>query len=331
MRYSLCLLDNLITNLDSLWCFLNAGNLIQMRQVSREFQGHFAMLIFSALVAGSFSLGALVANEISPLAITAARFAIASIVIGISALLLGSVTSQSFSAPWRFLILGGLFSLYFVLMFEGLKTANPISASAVFTLTPVLSGVFGYILLRQVTTSRMVFALTIGAVGALWVIFKADLTALLQFQIGRGEIIYFGGCAAHALYTPMILKLNRGESAIVFTLGTLLAGCLILLIVGWNDIRATDWMSLPAVVWGTLLYISIFASAATFLLLQISSLRLPAAKVMAYTYLTPSWVILWEFALGNSVPQTFVVVGVTITIVALGLLLKNSDKHVEPL
>ena len=289
------------------------------------------MLIFSALVAGSFSLGALVANEISPLAITAARFIIASIVIGILALSLRNVTSQSFSAPWRYLILGGLFSLYFVLMFEGLKTANPVSASAVFTLTPVLSGVFGYILLRQVTTSRMAFALAIGAVGALWVIFRGELSALLQFQVGRGEIIYFWGCAAHALYIPMILKLNRGEPAVVFTLGTLMAGCLILLIVGWHDIRATDWMSLPAIVWGTLLYISIFASAATFLLLQISSLHLPAANVMAYTYLTPSWVILWEFALGNSVPQTFIYVGVAITIVALGLLLKNSANQISPL
>ena len=37
-------------------------------------RGHLAMLLFSALVAGSFSLGALMANMISPVAFTAVRF-----------------------------------------------------------------------------------------------------------------------------------------------------------------------------------------------------------------------------------------------------------------
>ena len=43
-----------------------------------------------------------------------------------------------------------------------------------------------------------------------------------------------------------------------------------------------------------LLYLVVFASAATLVLLQFASMRLPAAKVMAYTYLTPTWVIAWE-------------------------------------
>ena len=38
----------------------------------------------------------------------------------------------------------------------------------------------------------------------------------------------------------------------------------------------------------------------TFVLLQFATLRLPSAKVMAYTYLVPSWVILWELALGRA-------------------------------
>jgi len=47
--------------------------------------------------------------------------------------------------------------------------------------------------------------------------------------------------------------------------------------------------------------------------------------VMAYTYLTPSWVILWEIALGNGVPNGLVLVGVGMTIVALWLLLKDEE------
>lgn len=294
-----------------------------MGQLTPSQQGHLAMLCFSMLVAGSFSLGAMTANEIAPGALNAVRFAIAGLVIGIAVLASGTLTRAAFLAPWRYVVLGALFGTYFVLMFEGLKTAPPVSAAAVFTLIPIMSAGFGYVLLRQITTPRMALALAIGGAGALWVIFKADLRALMAFEIGRGEMIYFAGCVAHAIYTPMIRKLNRGEPAVVFSFGVLVAGCVLLTVYGWSDLRQTDWGALPPIVWITIFYVSVCASAATFVLLQFASLRLPSAKVMAYTYLTPSWVILWEIALGNGVPVIWVLGGVILTVVALSLLLRE--------
>ena len=286
-------------------------------------QGHLAMLTFSALVAGSFSLGSMAANEISPAALNAARFAIAAVVIGIAMMATTGLPRSALRAPWRYAVLGGLFGIYFVLMFEGLKTAKPVSAAAVFTLIPLMSAVFGWMLLRQITTLRMATALAIGALGAMWVIFRADFSVLLGFEVGRGEAVYFLGCVSHALYTPMVRKLNRGEPAVVFTFGMLVAGGALLTLYGWSDIRATDWAALPGIVWITLLYVAIFASAATFVLLQFATLRLPSAKVMAYSYLTPSWVILWELARGNGAPRGLVLGGVGLTVIALLLLLKD--------
>ncbi len=286
-------------------------------------RGHLAMLTFSALVAGSFSLGSIIANDVEPAALNAVRFAIAAVIIGIAASLTTGLTRTAAQAPWRYLVLGGLFATYFVLMFYGLKTAPPVSAAAVFTLTPVLSAVAGWVLLRQITTPRMALALTVGAVGALWVIFRADWLAFRAFEIGSGEIIYFWGCVAHAIYTPMVRKLNRGEPAVVFTFGTLVAGCLILVAFGWSDIASTEWASLSPIVWIGLMYLSVFATAASFVLVQFATMRLPSAKVMAYTYLVPSWVILWEVSLGNGIPTALVIGGVVLTVVALLLLLKQ--------
>lgn len=157
----------------------------------------------------------------------------------------------------------------------------------------------------------------------MWVIFRADWAALRNFQIGTGEMIYFWGCVLHAAYTPLVRRLNRGERAVVFTFGMLVAGFLVLLAFGWSDIRATDWAALAPIVWLTLLYLALFASAATFVLLQFATLRLPSAKVMAYTYLTPSWVILWEIALGHGAPRGLVLIGIIMTVVALVMLLRD--------
>ena len=285
------------------------------------------MLAFSACVAGSFSLGGLVANDIAPDVMTVLRLWLAAAVLGgvawFTTGLPGPAFWAAFRAPWRYLLLGGLYAVYFVLMFEGLKTAPPVSAAAVFTMTPLMAAGFGWLMLRQKLTGRMVLALLIGAAGAVWVIFRADLAAVLAFQIGPGERIYFVGCIAHAIYAPLVRRLNRGETALLSSLGTVIAGAALLTLWTGRDLWAVDWAALPAMVWITLAYLTVFATAASFVLLQFASLRLPAAKVMAYTYLVPSWVILWELGLGGALPVVWVLAGVALTVLALVLLLRD--------
>lgn len=291
-------------------------------RLSPAAQGHLAMLAFSALVAGSFSLGVMAANDIAPTSLNAVRFAIAAAIVGTLAWSRGELTRRLIVAPWRYAILGLLLALYFVMMFEGLKTAAPVSAAAVFTLNPLIAAIAGAILVGQVITGRLISALLIGAVGALWVIFRADINALLGFHVGQGEFIYFWGVVAHAIYSPMVRLLNRGDPVIASTFATMLASGVIIVGYGWQDILATDWMALPPIVWITIIYVSIFASSITFVILQFASMRLPSAKVMAYTYLTPSWVLVWEILLGHGVPPMWVLGGVGLTLVALWMLVK---------
>src|SRR6056297_894605 len=215
-------------------------------------RGHAAMLAFSGLIAGSFALGSMAAPHIAPTTLNAVRFVLASVIVGTTAMLTVGIPRAAFAAPWRYLLLGGSMGLYFVLMFEGLKTAAPVSAAAVFTLTPVVSGLAGYVLLRQITTPRMALALAVGAAGALWVIFRADPVALMAFEIGRGEAIFFWGCVAHAVYTPLVRRLNRGETPVAFSFGTMIGAALLVTAAGWSEIRATDWAALPGIVWITL-------------------------------------------------------------------------------
>ncbi|MDZ4093546.1 MAG: DMT family transporter [Paracoccaceae bacterium] len=295
------------------------------RRLTQGQRGHLAMLAFSALVAGSFSLGSMAAPFVDPAALTALRFLLAGAIVGVAALATNGISRRSFAAPWRYGVLGTLLAVYFVLMFEGLKTADPVSTAAVFTLTPIMAAGFGWVLLGQLTTRRMAGGLMIGGVGALWVIFRANLSTLLAFEIGHGEVLFFWGCVAHAFYAPLVRKLNRGEPAVVFTFGMMVAGFALLTVWGWGAIVATNWAGLPGIVWITLIYVAVAASAVTFVLLQYAALRLPSAKVMAYTYLTPSWVILWEIALGRAAPPGLILGGVALTVLALWLLLKDED------
>ena len=289
-------------------------------------RGHAAMLLFAALIAGAFSIGKRAAPFIDPSALTAARFVLAGVVVG-AALFFFKIRPERthFVAPWRYLILGGLMGMYFVFMFEALKTAAPVSTSALFTLIPLMSAGFGWILLRQRTTPVAMVALAIGAVGAAWVIFRADLAAFLSFDLGRGESIFFVGSICHALYTPMVRKLNRGEPVPVFTLLTIVGAIVVIGVYAAPAVLATDWMTLPAIVWLTLAYLAIFTTGITFALLQFAAMHLPSGKVMAYGYLTPSFVAIYEGLSGNGWPAPLVWVGVGLILCALLILLLGED------
>ncbi|MCV2892247.1 DMT family transporter [Lentibacter sp. XHP0401] len=288
-----------------------------------DLAGHLAMMCFAALVAGSFALGALIADQVSPLVVTAIRFALTAVLFGVMAWPSLAAHSQEFRAPWRYVVLGGCTALYFILMFEALKTAPAVSLSVEFTLTPLISGVFGYFLLGQLASKRVLFALLVGAVGAIWVIFRGDIAQLLAFRMGRGELIFFIGMAFYALYAPLVRKLKRGEPANAFTFAITLGALVVTLPFAAKGLVQTDYAALSLQVWGVILYLTFFASAATFSLIQFAALRLPSVKVMAHTYLIPSWVIVWQLAMGRGAPTAVDLVGVVLTVLALVLLLKS--------
>lgn len=94
---------------------------------------------------------------------------------------------------------------------------------------------------------------------------------------------------------------------------------------GAPAIAETDWAALTIKDWSILFYIALLASTVTFLLLRYSSHQLPSAKVMAYTYLVPTWVICWEMILGNGLPRPVMLIGIGLTVAALYLLLKDEE------
>lgn len=256
------------------------------------------MLAYSAVVAGSFALGAIAAPHIDPLALNAPRMLLAVVVLAALAQARGVLSRASFTAPWRYLLMGGLMAGYFASMFWALQRTSGVTTSAVFTLTPIMSVFFGWLLLRQRTSFAMLAAMALSAIGALWVIFRADWGAFVAFDVGMGEKVFFIGCVGHAFYAALVKKLNRGEPLLTYTLGVL-AGCaFVLCVLGLPALWATDWAGLPAIVWITIVYTAIFATALSFLLVQFAVMRIGAGQVMAYTYLTPGFVLLWNLALG---------------------------------
>ena len=287
--------------------------------------GHMAMLLFSLLVSGSFVLGSIIANLISPDLVTFLRFLIAFIAIAILILYQSKFCFLKYLSIGRSLILGALISIYFITMFEGLKTASSTSMAVVFTLTPLLAGFFDLIFSNRVMSKKVWITVVVAAIGALWIIFDGNIQNFINFKVGYGEKLFFIGCICHALYAALIPKFNNGEPAIIQTFGTLISGIIILGVFSNKEIIYYSWIDFPVIVLLTILYLAIFATAASFFLIQYSAVRLSSIKVMAYTYAVPIWVVLLQIIFLQQLPNTITFVGAFVILVSLLILLFNDE------
>ena len=287
--------------------------------------GHMAMLLFSLLVSGSFVLGSIIANLISPNLVTFLRFLIAFIAIAILILYQSKFCFLKYLSIGRSLILGALISIYFITMFEGLKTASSTSMAVVFTLTPLLAGFFDFIFSNRVMSKKVWITVIVAAIGALWIIFDGNIQNFINFKVGYGEKLFFIGCICHALYAALIPNFNNGEPAIIQTFGTLISGIIILGLFSNKEIIYHSWIDFPVIVLLTILYLAIFATAASFFLIQYSAVRLSSIKVMAYTYAVPIWVVLLQIIFLQQLPNTITFVGAFVILVSLLILLFNDE------
>ncbi|MDO9414991.1 DMT family transporter [Pararhizobium sp.] len=281
--------------------------------------GHLAMLLFSVLIAGSFSFGGLATQHMAAGPLTLWRYLLTMAVLGLLTFGIMRVPFRFPAEVWRFVTLGGLIALYMLTMFKALEFTNPVSTGAVFTLMPLMSAGFAFLLLGQHTRPGVMAGLIIAALGAVWVIFRADIAAILAFDVGRGELIYFFGVVCHAIYVPLLRKFDRKENPLAFGFWVAVFTIPWLLVPGAVPLAKTDFAALPAVVWIAVAYLAVVTTAFTFLLLQYASLRLPSSKVLGYGYLTPTFIILLEGILGHGWVTLPIMLGALTT--ACGLLL----------
>lgn len=287
--------------------------------------GHLAMVCFAALIAGSFSFGRQALPFVDPGPLNAMRYLIA---VAVMAGFVFGIRRQRFAlpqAPWRFAVLGGLMGFYFVAMFIALTMTSPVSTSAVFTLMPLMTAFFGLLLLGQSVGPILIVSLLFAATGSVWVIFGGSVEAILAFDIGQGELIYFAGCIGHAIFAPLLRRFDRGEAPNLVTFYILVGTGFWITLYALPGILATDWTALPLVAWAAILYLATFTGIVTFALMQYASLRLPAAKVMSYGYLVPCFVILYEGLMGHGWTSLPVLIGAFVTCLGLFVLYLTPD------
>jgi len=158
----------------------------------------------------------------------------------------------------------------------------------------------------------------------LWVIVEGDVAQLMRMQWNRGDLIFFGGCFAMALYTPLIRRVHRNEPMEVMTFWILVSGCLWMLPGTVVAFAAMPLTNVDASVWGWIVYMALFATVISFYMTQYATRMIGPTRTISYSYLYPLLVVMLDFMLGHGWPPARVFPGIVLTFGALLLLLRST-------
>jgi len=281
---------------------------------------HSLMLLAAILVSSSFTVGKAITHGLDPAVLLLLRFTLATLLLGI---LLG--VRQGLTLP-PLRQLGGYSAIsaatvgFFWCMFEALRTTSAVNTSVIFTLVPGISAIYSAVFLGERLGNSRLWALFLGMLGALWVIFQGDIHRFLAMDINHGDLLFLAGCFLMAAYTPLVKVFHRQESMLAMTFWVLATGVVWLLLLSCLRLTAINWQGIEGQVWAGIVYLAIFSTVVTFYLTHLATPYLGPTRVMAYSYCYPAFVLLINWCLGNGLPPLSTLPGVAVvslTIVVL--------------
>jgi len=278
---------------------------------------HGGMALSAFLVSTSFIVGKLITPFMDPVVLTLIRFILATLLF---APYVGRTFGWSRPRPadlLRYSLISGTLVGFFWLMFLSLRITTPLNTGVIFTTVPGISGLYGWILLRERLGGYRLAALALAMIGALWVIFEGDFERMARLQLNRGDLLFFCGCLLMGLYMPLVKLLYRGESMAVMTFWILATGSAWLLLFTLDKLPLVPWEAIPAGVWGGIAYLSIFTTIITFFINQWATLYLGPTRVSAYSYFYPPLIVLIEWLLYRQIPSMQAAMGVAVILPAI--------------
>lgn len=277
---------------------------------------HSLALLMTLFVAGSFLSVAELSGTVNPVALTLLRFIGAVIVF--SPIVLGIAkhrTAIKDVLPKSFVI-SFFYSIFFICMFKSLETTTATNTSALYTLVPFITAILCFFLLRQKVSRYMLSAYILGSVGATWVIFRGDIDAFFNLHLNTGDLYFLVGCVSMACFSIAMKVLYKGESMPAMVFCTLTGGIIWMALALLLLEYPIEISSISNIGYLHILYLAVFATLLSTLILQKITVQLGPTRVMAYVYITPVIVLLLEFLIKGEPLNSAMLPGIAFSILA---------------
>lgn len=277
-----------------------------------------ATLFFSgAFIAGKFSVA-----EFPVYSLTFFRFLIAAVVLFFILRIKGvDLTLERKDIP-RVVLLSLLGMVgYHVFFFTALKHTSSVNTSLIAAMNPIVTTIMASIFLKEKFPKKAIGGILISFTGVALIVTNGSLEVIKNMNFNVGDIYMFMAILSFSIYF-IVLKGIVGRvdpMKLTFYVFFFCVVMLVPMVIYENPVEYLPKTTSKG--WGSLIYMSIFASVVAYLIQQISVKRIGPAKTSLYVNLVPLFsMIMAYFILGEviTLPKIFagamIISGVLITL-----------------
>ena len=221
----------------------------------------------------------------------------------------------------------GMFG-YHVFFFIALKYTTAINSSIIGAMNPIVTIVIAALFLRNKIPAKQIAGILLSFFGVLLTITGADVETLVQLDFNRGDLWMAAAVICWAAYGVFSKSKGAGIPPFWLTYYSFLVCTLILIpFVIWEK----PWQLLaqaPPQAWMAVLYMSIFASVAGYMIQQIAIKQIGPSKTSIFINLVPVFsMVLATLILGEALaPIKLATAGIIILGVCICQLSGSADQ-----
>ena len=244
------------------------------------------MLLVVVFWAGNFTATKVAFTEIGPLAFTALRFALATLVIWAILRRVERPAPLPREHVPRLIALGVIGNTMYQLLFvEGLVRTPATKSAMILAILPIAVTVGAAALGIEHVTRRQKVAVAVASIGVAVVLLARG--GSIGGPLGLGELLLLLGVVVWTAYTLMLRSWALPLSPLRLTAWTLYTGTPILVLAGMPQLLRTDWSGVTMVGWGGLLYSALLSLVAAYILWNGAVAILGASRTSVYQCLVP--------------------------------------------
>ena len=259
---------------------------------------YLSLVLANLFWSGNYVVGHLLAGGISPLQLTAIRWAIAAPFLIALALLIEKPRWRTALREWPMHLLQAALGLVAFCLFSyaALAHTTALNAALVNATNPVLIAVVAALLVRERLRGTSILGLVTSLLGVLLILTHGRLLEVFTTEYNVGGLYMLGAVAVWTAYTILGRTLTTPpvtSAAIQSVMAAVALAPITFALGGPITLDTAGW-------WGVL-YIGIFPSVLSLMLWNISVKKIGAARAGIYLNLMPVFTALLALALGTPI------------------------------
>lgn len=219
-----------------------------------------------------------------------------------------------------------------LVFFKGIALSTPINSSVLVTTIPIIVLILSAIFLKERISSRKIFGITVGLLGALGLILFSNEVRQDAPNIPLGNFLILMNSVFYGSYLIAVRPLLKKYHPFTFMKWLFTLGIFLVLPFGYKEFTEIDFANLPLDAILSIFFVVIGTTFCTYLFNIFALTQLKASTLSAFVYIQPLLAILYATATGKDSLTTLKIVAGCFVLVGVYLASRKprtKTKHLE--